>query len=1192
MIDAARLEAGLEQLLGKVESDIRQRLKDQPLLEAPLRARHAAAVAAGRTAPTTYDAWLGDTITQAAVHWLLGAGFVRFLEDNGLIDTAWIAGPGEQLRHAQERRQRYYREHPRDSDREYLLHVFESVGELPGVGGLFDRRHNPVWALGPSGHGAAAILRFFKQLDPTTSELAHDFSDPELRTRFLGDLYQDLSESARERYALCQTPGFVVDFILDRTLDLALDTFGLAETRMIDPACGSGHFLLAAFDRLLAGWREREPEADAKVLAQRALDAVCGVDLNPFAVAIARFRLLIAALRACTIRRLRDAPDFRFNVATGDSLLHGRRLGTEGYIQREDLLRPDPHAHYYDAEDAEAVQRILGQRYHAVVGNPPYINVGDPALRQLYRDRFRSCHGKYQLSVPFTERFFDLAVHSDGAREPAGYVGMIVSNAFMKRSFGTKLVEKYIPRWDLTHVIDTAWVYLPAHNTPTAILFGRHQLPVSDSVRVVRGIRGEKGVPPDPANQPVWHAILDQVDRPGSESKYLSVADASRTSFHKWPWSIGGGGAAELKEALDDQAVIKLGGESVSIGPGSFPGLDDAFVMEPPATSRHGIPQILAKPFTIGDNVREWSTSSRAVALVPYNADFQLIPVEGDSAWARWLWRLKANLMAVTSFAGQTRADLGDPWWSWYRWIPERLQLPVSIVLAFVATHNQFALGRRGRVYNRHAPLITLSPSATESDHLGLLGLLNSSTACFWLKQVCFPKGGDTVGQHGARVRKVLWDVYYEFDNTRVGQFPIPARRPLALTQLIQREADARAEVLPDRLVARGAPTRAALDAARAQAEERLACMIALQEELDWQCYHFYGLTEDDLTLPPDQVPPQKLGERAFEIVMARRMTRGELETTWFERHRSKPIAEVPCHWPAAYRELVARRIALIEQDRDIGLIEQPEYKRRWNLPPWEEMARGALKNWLLDRMEAPALWKDHALRSCARLRDRLAADPEFLQVAGLYCSGPVTDLTALVTELALDEAVPFLPVLRYTESGVAKRSEWERTWELQRREDSGEKVQIPVPPKYRREDFQSATYWRLRGSLDVPKERFILYRYLEREADDTQVLGWAGWNHLEQARALVDYYQRMREEEGWPTERLKPVLAGIWDLAPWLKQWHNELDSETGVRLGDYFAAYVETQCQELGFPVAALQSWRPEATATHTGTRRRSTT
>ena len=90
---------------------------------------------------------------------------------------------------------------------------------------------------------------------------------------------------------------------------------------------------------------------------------------------------------------------------------------------------------------------------------------------------------------------------------------------------------------------------------------------------------------------------------------------------------------------------------------------------------------------------------------------------------------------------------------------------------------------------------------------------------------------------------------------------------------------------------------------------------------------------------------------------MARQMDKGELQTAWFERHGSTPITEIPTHWPAAYRTLVERRIKLIETNKEIGLIEKPEYKRRWNTEPWAEQEQRALKNWLLDRLEDKRYW-------------------------------------------------------------------------------------------------------------------------------------------------------------------------------------------------------------------------------------------
>ena len=109
-------------------------------------------------------------------------------------------------------------------------------------------------------------------------------------------------------------------------------------------------------------WQRQEPGLNEREVARRALGSVFGVDLNPFAAAIARFRLLVAALRFCGIQRLADAPDFHVNVATGDSLLYGKRFDKSGQGHLE--WTPDFVA---KGEYDEAV-RILRQSYHASWG--------------------------------------------------------------------------------------------------------------------------------------------------------------------------------------------------------------------------------------------------------------------------------------------------------------------------------------------------------------------------------------------------------------------------------------------------------------------------------------------------------------------------------------------------------------------------------------------------------------------------------------------------------------------------------------------------------------------------------------------------------------------------------------------------------------------------------------------------------
>ena len=482
------------------------------------------------------------------------------------------------------------------------------------------------------------------------------------------------------------------------------------------------------------------------------------------------------------------------------------------------------------------------------------------------------------------------------------------------------------------------------------------------------------------------------------------------------------------------------------------------------------------------------------------------------------------------------------------------------------------------------------------------------------------------------------------------------AEHPVELATDLDAAAQRLSANLPAALCDRALPTLDTLGAARAKAEAARARMIALQEELDWRCYRLYGLHE----APPEHPdpPPLRLGERAFEIVMARRMAAGELEKAWFERHRSIPITDLPAHWPTDYRTVVERRIELIEKDPTFGLIERPDFKRRWSQAPWEDLEREALKGWLLNRLEDPRFWPPGEPRivSTSALADSARRDPDFVSVAELYAGRPLADLGPLVAELANPESVPFLAALRYTETGLRKRADWETTWDKQRAEDAidaevaarretfrlqaerraqdqwqtahprrpGEDIQayairmqagaapdvekqmerlvgeeqrrrkreevgeIPVPPKFRPVDFQSQDYWRLRGGLEVPKERFFSFPHCGRDADPSLPVIWAGYDHLARALAIASWYVERKDSDGWPAERLAPLLAGLLELVPWLRQWHNDIDSESGLRMGDYFRGYVEEEARQLSLTLDDLQTWAAPTPARRTRRRR----
>lgn len=313
----------------------------------------------------------------------------------------------------------------------------------------------------------------------------------------IGDVLQARDDNARKNLAFCQTPGFVAEYLLDHVL-VAYDIYGLFNTgetrsrrrrppqvagrqhaadqriRLLDPSCGSGHLLVRAVRRMTELLPRIFPAAgvtDIEPLAW-ACGSVTGYELNPQAAAVARVRLAM---------ELAASP--ASSTPLGQHAM-GRILRGDAVQVRDSLLDPG---------DA---------RYEMIVANPPYVTPKDPDQRESIRKKYVSAHGKYGLHGPFLEAMIRQWVM------PRGFIMAIVSNNFMKREWGQKLIEEVISGSDLRIIVDTKGAYIPGHGTPTVILGFRGYPPCSDSgVLNLIGHSGEPGVPDDPAKGNVWMSI-------------------------------------------------------------------------------------------------------------------------------------------------------------------------------------------------------------------------------------------------------------------------------------------------------------------------------------------------------------------------------------------------------------------------------------------------------------------------------------------------------------------------------------------------------------------------------------------------------------------------------------------------------------------------------------------------------------
>jgi hypothetical protein len=349
------------------------------------------------------------------------------------------------------------------------------------------------------------------------------------------------------------------------------------------------------------------------------------------------------------------------------------------------------------------------------------------------------------------------------------------------------------------------------------------------------------------------------------------------------------------------------------------------------------------------------------------------------------------------------------------------------------------------------------------------------------------------------------------------------------------------------------------------------ARQIALQERIDWIVYATFGLTEPGLL--SDRFASLRLGSRPFEVVLAGDAP--EAAGTDGQQVRRASSADGG--------DDLRRLESIVRESAEIRVIEVPAYKRRWVTTPKEFAGRALTFRDLFSR--STRAWAAGHIE--AVIRDLVARElrPVSLAViqresqANVRLSAVLEFVAGSIVEFLEVDSVPFTATLRHSDKGLEKLAAWERCWALQRLEDAGQGPgTIAAPPKYDEKDFRNASVFNLRGKLDVPKERFISYPGCESDEDREPLYGWAGWDHLQQAQALANLYQQ-RKSEGWDRARVTPMLAGILELLPWVKQWHNEPSAEfDGQRLGDYFENYLDGECAAWGLSREDLGAWRPE--------------
>ncbi|MBN1536877.1 MAG: BREX-2 system adenine-specific DNA-methyltransferase PglX [Anaerolineales bacterium] len=1141
------LQSILQQWKTRLAESIRQHIETDRRLQNRLQTLYQA-----DGASEEFTIWLDRWCRQAAIQFILRILFLRVLEDRGLLGATRIRATDGQMMWAQLTRNL--------GAAAYVQWCcWDAAHLLPDLFGPTDYD----WVLPEDELAQRFLDEVWRRPDPNRPGwLRFDFRQDHERgsegfqTRFIGDLYQDLDAEIRERYALLQTPDFISQFILEHTLLKSFEEKDFREVTMIDPTCGSGHFLVDGFWHFV---RKYENESSKNMIreekigiARRIIEHhIFGCDINPYATALTRFRLILSVCDYANPTNLAALGDMKFNIVTIDSLIPYEKIIKGETWGAVDGSTAKVLGHPVEIDRALP---ILRKRYEIVVGNPPYIVPKDDIKKRIYRDNYVSAYLKYGLSAPFTERFLGLLTKN-------GRMGIINSISFSKRQFGKRLIENVLPEYKLNAVVDLSGSYIPGHGTPTIILFVSHVEPGSDKVKFVGAILGEPQIPSDPSKGLVWMEIYSNFLRSEYDGEFISIKMVDRNDFNKHPWNL------QLKEEALVQQLVRVSNKTLSelteyIGTSVITGQDEIYALEKNVARRFNIPHKYLRNYLFGVNIRDWILSPTKLVLFPYNDDLEPIDIENIESINSYLRLFRNKLSTRTSLSGNSK------WFELCRmkYAGHDDKRAISIVL--VTTHNQFMYIPMDLLVQQGAPALKLHEEHS-SYYFPLLGLFNTSIVCFFLKQRCYNKkpGKDPVRDN------------YEYTAVSIGDIPIPITfdkkvdsityivdeilnlsnqiQCLSYYELIKKKGEAY-QYWDSKFSFRDCPTiepfndlvtlQKMLKIANQSRENLLGRMIFLQEELDWLSYELFGLikkaplAEDLLDKSQYDNAILALGQRPFELA-------------GFGYNGDWPIGYKPPLLPDYLKNLTEARIAIIESNLDIGILEDPRYKRRWAPPDYKKEFQEAAEWWLAEKLEfaLEQYGKPITLRQWVRL---LHNDTRVNAVLEVLTNTQAYDLEGELLKVIQTNSVPNRPEHYLKPSGLRKNMLWQQQDETS------------IPPEFKRGDFSDGTAWSIRGKLNIPRERFIVYNEFDhtcRGCDAPESggpwFGWAGWDTARRADALA-FLLEQANRAGWELRfRQCGLRAALRDLLPQLEDLP-EADQLEFRGLATMCGISLETEC------------------------------
>jgi len=558
----------------------------------------------------------------------------------------------------------------------------------------------------------------------------------------------DEKPEVRKAGGVYYTPTYIVDYIVQQTVGKLLEgktPKDAAKLKVLDPACGSGSFLIGAYQYLLdwhlkwyiehdpqkwcqgrnATLRPAAPPEDPaastsnpspqtptpayrltiKERKRILLDNIHGVDIDYQAVEVTKLSLLLKVLEGETAESLgglyrlfheRALPDLAHNIQCGNSLIGTDIMASDAWKQmsEDERRRVNP----FDYE--RAFPQVFKQGgFDAVIGNPPYVRQeGVSADKAYFEATYTSYHGLADLYVYFLER--GVALLRNG-----GLLSVIVSGKFTHAGYGRALRQFLLQR-RIEQVIDYADVQIFAGATtyPLVIVIANAAPPTGHRLLYSRA-RGTGTTRPDDIRSSAYEVAFQTL------------------GASPWAMSPAAGQSAIEKLTRQSRPLHELFGRTQL---GIKTSLNEAFIVDSETAAslcrEDRRSAELLKPYLRGRDIEAWWATGNGTFMVCTResvriADFPAIQKH-----------LRSFEPALRRRYEVRRGDYD--WWVIRQVADVEVFENPKIVYPDLCAYPQYALNTDSAYPNNTLFCI-------RTDSRPLLALLNSKLGWYWVTQNC-----------------------------------------------------------------------------------------------------------------------------------------------------------------------------------------------------------------------------------------------------------------------------------------------------------------------------------------------------------------------------------------------------------------------------------------------------------------------